>query len=408
LAAQKNKTGQKSYLVVGLMSGTSLDGLDVVLSHFELKKGKWSGKLISGETIPYNRKMREWLVGLEGASARELAKADADFGKYMGKEVRKWLLKNNKTVKLIGEKVGQNRPGIDFIASHGHTLFHEPSKGYTYQLGSGATLAAETGLPVVCDFRSGDVALKGQGAPLVPIGDKLLFNDYVACLNLGGFANVSFDKHGKRIAFDICPVNIVLNELAQRLGNPFDKGGKMAQNGEVNKGLLEHLNKLKFYQAPGPKSLGKEWVEQVIWPLLDGRREGGKEERRNRGRVRGMYWPGIGPKVEGREEIGEVGISTEDLLATFVEHIAFQIARALPKARGEVLITGGGAFNTYLMDKIKTFSKRQIALPEPNVIAFKEGYVFGFLAALRWEEQINCLSSVTGALKDNIGGAIYL
>ena len=362
------------------MSGTSLDGLDVVLSQFELKNGKWSGKLISGETIPYNKKMREWLVGLEGASARELAKADADFGKYMGKEVRKWLLKNNKTVNLIGEKAGQNKPGIDFIASHGHTLFHEPSKGYTYQLGSGAALAAETGLPVVCDFRSGDVALKGQGAPLVPIGDKLLFNDYVACVNLGGFANVSFDKYGKRIAFDICPVNIVLNELAQRLGKPFDKGGKMAQNGFVNKGLLEQLNKLKFYQAPGPKSLGKEWVEQVIWPLLD----------------------------EGREEIGEIGISTEDLLATFVEHIAFQIARALPKASGEVLITGGGAFNTYLMDKIKTFSKRQIALPEPNVIAFKEGYVFGFLGALRWEEQINCLSSVTGALKDNIGGAIYL
>ncbi len=380
MGAQKNKTGQKSYMVVGLMSGTSLDGLDVVLSQFELKNGKWSGKVISGETIPYNKKMREWLVGLEGASARELAKADADFGKYMGKEVRKWLLKNNKTVNLIGEKVGQNRPGIDFIASHGHTLFHEPSKGYTYQLGSGAALAAETGLPVVCDFRSGDVALKGQGAPLVPIGDKLLFNDYVACVNLGGFANVSFDKYGKRIAFDICPVNIVLNELAQRLGKPFDKGGKMAQNGFVNKGLLEQLNKLKFYQAPGPKSLGKEWVEQVIWPLLD----------------------------EGREEIGEIGISTEDLLATFVEHIAFQIARALPKASGEVLITGGGAFNTYLMDKIKTFSKRQIALPEPNVIAFKEGYVFGFLGALRWEEQINCLSSVTGALKDNIGGAIYL
>ena len=380
MGAQKNKTGQKSYMVVGLMSGTSLDGLDVVLSQFELKNGKWSGKLISGETIPYNKKMREWLVGLEGASARELAKADADFGKYMGKEVRKWLLKNNKTVNLIGEKAGQNKPGIDFIASHGHTLFHEPSKGYTYQLGSGATLAAEIGLPVVCDFRSGDVALKGQGAPLVPIGDKLLFNDYVACVNLGGFANVSFDKYGKRIAFDICPVNIVLNELAQRLGKPFDKGGKMAQNGFVNKGLLEQLNKLKFYQAPGPKSLGKEWVEQVIWPLLD----------------------------EGREEIGEIGISTEDLLATFVEHIAFQIARALPKASGEVLITGGGAFNTYLMDKIKTFSKRQIALPEPNVIAFKEGYVFGFLGALRWEEQINCLSSVTGALKDNIGGAIYL
>ena len=383
------------------MSGTSLDGLDMVYATFKYKNGRWTGKLIAGKTIAYTAQMRKWLLGLEHANARELARANTDYGTYMGKKVKKWLTKTGF------------KP--DFVCAHGQTLFHEPSLGYTFQLGAGASLAAAAGLPVVCDFRSGDVALGGQGAPLVPIGDQLLFQRYKACINLGGFANISFEKDGERVAFDICPVNIVMNELAQKLGKDFDKGGHLAKGGVVDQDLLNKLNALPFYKQKGPKSLGKEWVEKEVWPILDrklGKANGegkGEGNRKEKAEVEMEAEVEMDVEVEAEVEMDvEVEAEVQDLLATFVEHIAQQINRAVPAGKGKLLLTGGGAFNSFLVERIKTNGTGQIALPEPNVISFKEGFIFGFLGVLRWKEQYNCLSSVTGASKNHSGGSIYL
>ena len=348
---------KKKYRVIGLMSGTSLDGLDIVCADFVEDEG-WKGKIIKGATLKYTATRKKWLTALETASARQLAQANTDFGDFMGKAALQFIK--------------DNALKVDFVGAHGHTLFHEPQNGYTYQLGSGAALSKAVGLPVVCDFRSQDVAMGGQGAPLVPIGDRLLFKAYGACVNLGGFANVSFQQKGQRIAFDICPVNIVLNALAERLGKAYDKDGKMARKGLVHPELLEKLNGLLYYKQPAPKSLGKEWVMQCVWPLLNA-----------------------------------YEIATADLLATWVEHSAMQIA-AVIKANKKVLFTGGGALNGHLMARIKKLSSCNCELPELSLINYKEGYVFAFLAVLRWQGNANCLASVTGAHKNHSAGCIYL
>jgi anhydro-N-acetylmuramic acid kinase len=262
---------------------------------------------------------------------------------------------------------------IDFIASHGHTIFHQPNKKITFQIGDGSAIAAETGLPVVCDFRSLDVALNGQGAPLVPIGDRMLFNDFQYCLNLGGFANISFEKNNKRTAFDICPVNIILNFLSEITGSSFDNKGKIASSGKVDHALLSALNQKKYYKKNPPKSLGKEWVISEILPLL---------------------------------ALDTISIS--DKLRTFCEHIADQITKVLPPDMpAKVLVTGGGAHNDFLVRLLKQKSKNEIILPDKKTIDYKEALIFSFLGVLRMRNEINCLKNVTGASKDNIGGAVY-
>ncbi|NQV03341.1 MAG: anhydro-N-acetylmuramic acid kinase, partial [Bacteroidia bacterium] len=268
---------------------------------------------------------------------------------------------------------------------------------WSTQIGKGAAIAAETGLPVVCDFRSTDVALGGQGAPLVPIGDQLLFTDYHYCLNLGGFANISFVQEGKRIAYDICPANMVLNTLANQAGQAFDDNGNMARSGKILPGLLESLNHLSYYHQPAPKSLGKEWVESTINPLLDPLIQHpatlslrGAEAARE-------------PKQERR------GNKIQDLLHTFCEHIAIQAGNNTGINRvDKLLITGGGAMNSYLVERIRHYAAPQIILPDLQTIHFKEALIFAFLGLLRWRNEINILSSVTGAKRDSVGGAIYL
>jgi anhydro-N-acetylmuramic acid kinase len=257
------------------------------------------------------------------------------------------------------------------IASHGHTIFHQPEKGFTFQLGNGASIAAETGIPTVADFRTGDVALGGQGAPLVPVGDKLLFSDYESCLNLGGFANISFDQHGKRIAFDICPVNFILNDLAQKSGWPYDTGGELGRSGNMNRELLEQLNQLAFYRQSPPKSLGREWMNHYFMPLM------------------------------AADEI-----PLNDQLRTAYEHIAIQISNASP-VHGKMLVTGGGAFNTFLIERLKHHLKCEIVIPHAEIIQFKEALVFAFLGLLRFMGEINCYASVTGARRDSSAGVTY-
>ena len=245
----------KTYKIIGLMSGTSLDGVDLAFCHFTKKSEKWSFKIIKAETFEYPKYWIKKLRQLPDSNPDEINKSHVEYGHSLGELVKKFITENNFT------------PG--YIASHGHTIFHEPDKKITFQLGEGSAISASSGLPVIFDFRSLDVKLGGQGAPLVPIGDKLLFGDYEFCLNLGGFSNISFDKNGKRIAFDICPVNIILNKLAVELGKNFDKDGQLASSGKIDKDLFNDLNNINYYQKQPPKSLANEWLQREFIPVLN-------------------------------------------------------------------------------------------------------------------------------------------
>ena len=347
------------YKIIGVMSGTSLDGLDLAYCEFELKNDKWHYAIGATQTIAYDQTWHTRLAELHKQPMFLLPKTDAYFGKYIGQSIRAFIKENNIAV--------------DFIASHGHTIFHNPAEGYTTQIGSGAAIYAETGIPTICDFRSVDVALGGQGAPLVPIGDALLFSEYDACLNLGGFANISFTTNEERLAFDICPCNVLLNDVAKQEGFAFDKDGKIAASGKVNQLLLDELNQLSFYSKQGAKSLGREWVEQAIWPIV-------KKHQ----------------------------ITLEDLMATFVEHIVVQIAAVLAKSNSFTLLTtGGGALNTFLMQRLEAHFGQKISSGSPQLIQYKEALVFAFLGVLRFIGKVNSLCLVTDATHDNIGGAIY-
>ncbi|MDX1286009.1 MAG: anhydro-N-acetylmuramic acid kinase [Draconibacterium sp.] len=343
---------------IGVMSGTSLDGLDLAAVEFLLEEGKWNFNLTAAETIPYTSDWEHKLQQAPFLSGEELTELNSNYGRLLGKEI-----KNFVTEKKISP---------DLIASHGHTVFHRPDKGYTLQIGNGADIAAITNTLTISDFRIGDVALGGQGAPLVPIGDKLLFSEYDYCLNLGGFANISFEKDKRRVAFDNCPVNFVLNHFAHKLGKPYDKDGDLGRKGIVNKELLEKLNNLSYYQDNNPKSLGREWVEQEFFPILN------------------------------KTDIPDIV-----KLRTLYEHIAIQIARTT-SGEGKMLVTGGGAFNKFLIERIENYTSTKTVIPTKEIVEFKEAIIFAFIGVLRYKRINNCLSSVTGASKDSCGGIVFL
>tara|TARA_R110002153_G_scaffold63193_5_gene169678 strand:- start:272 stop:1339 length:1068 start_codon:yes stop_codon:yes gene_type:complete len=349
---------KKEVFSIGLMSGTSLDGIDLVYVKFDADAVK-NFEIIYAETVAYSSAWKDTLQKGIHFSSDELATLTIEYGKLLGKVISDFI-----------DKFGIQQ--IDFIASHGHTILHQPAKGITLQIGDGQTIANTTKQKVVCDFRTQDVQLGGQGAPLVPVGDALLFTDFEYCLNLGGFSNISYQKDDKRIAFDICPVNIVLNFYAHKLGFAYDASGKIASEGNINELLLERLNSLAFYQQIPPKSLGLEWVQAHIFPLIDGL---------------------------------ETAIPT--ILRTFVEHVAIQISKII-KNNTSVLVTGGGAFNSYLMQRIEYHAAIKIALPSNELINFKEALVFAFLGLLKIQDKVNCLQSVTGASKNHSSGAIFV
>lgn len=352
-----NNNSQIDIKVIGVMSGTSLDGLDFCFVHFNRNYNEWKYKIQKTETESYPIEIKEKLSKAHLMDAFSYAHFNSEYGIYIGKRVKSFIDKNDI------------KP--DLISSHGHTIFHQPSKRFTAQIGSGACIASETGVNTVCDFRTTDVALYGQGAPLVPIGDRYLFSDYNYCLNLGGFSNISFEENNKRIAFDVSPVNYVLNHYMRIIGKDFDKDGETARSGKVNNDLLDQLNKLRYYSQTGPKSLSRENVENEFIPLID-----------------------------------NYLIPVEDKLATFCEHIAIQVKNNIND--GKVLITGGGAFNKYLIERIKANSlKCEFVIPDDQSVNFKEALIFAFLGALFYYDTPNCLSSVTGAKYDSIGGALY-
>ena len=348
---------KSNYNVIGVMSGTSLDGVDLVYAKFELNDN-WHFEIIHAETVSYSEKWLNTLKGLVSCSLEELKRIDIDYTDYLAGIIKGFIKKNEID-------------NLDAVCSHGHTALHQPENKLTYQIGNLPVLAAILNQRVVCDFRVQDLKLGGQGAPLVPIGDALLFSDYDYCLNLGGFANISYQKKEERIAFDICPVNIVLNKYAEQLGYKYDDGGKIAASGNYLLALGNELKALPFYKEKPPKSLGLEWVNKNIFPLLDATK---------------------------REE--------KDVLKTFSNHIAKEIASIIKKG-SKVLITGGGAYNGYVISEIKRNKDIEIVIPSKNLVEFKEALIFAFLGVLKLRGEVNCLKSVTGALKDHSSGVIY-
>lgn len=339
------------------MSGTSLDGLDLAAVEFRLIDELWTFELLAAETISYSKDWGSKLLQSPTLSGKKLIALHIEYGRFIGDHINRFIQKTGFEPELI--------------ASHGHTIFHQPEKGLTFQAGSGFEIAAVTGITTVADFRSGDLALGGQGAPLVPVGDRLLFSKYEYCLNLGGFANISFERNGKRIAFDICPANIILNHFSEKQGFDFDKNGELGRKGKINDGLLKKLNKLEFYQEKPPKSLGREWVEQLFLPVPD-----------------------------------NFEISNVDKLRTVYEHIAQQIANAV-SVPGKILVTGGGAFNKFLIDLVSKKTPVEMVIPAHEIVNFKEALIFAFLGVLKYRGEINCFASATGAKCDSSTGVIY-
>ena len=350
-----------TYLMLGVMSGTSLDGVDLAYVRFT-KTQNWEYELLACETIAYDE---DWVARLREAvvfSKEELVDLDKEYTAYLAQLIQDFRARNPLK-------------HIDAIASHGHTILHQPAKGLTYQIGNRSELARLCEKLVVCDFRVEDVALGGQGAPLVPIGDQLLFHKYDACLNIGGFANLSFQNGEERIAFDICSANIVLNQLTREFGEPFDRGGAIARKGTVSPELLAALNELPYYKETGPKSLGLEWVKAKIFPILNAS-----------------------------------DASVEDLIATFTQHIAVQLAQTfaqLPVTKNGILVTGGGAYNKHLIAITQNLVQHKLIVPEASLIEFKEALIFAFMGVLRLRNTNNVLKCVTGASKNHCAGLLY-
>lgn len=350
----------KTYKSIGLMSGTSLDGLDICAVEFSFEE-PMQFDIVCTETIPYPEFWQEKLNSIRKVNQIELQQLHYAYGTFLG-----------ETVIEFEKKFGLTR--VEYIASHGHTVFHQPEKLFTFQLGDGAAIANACKKTVVCDFRTQDVQLGGQGAPLVPIGDELLFNQYDTCVNLGGFINISFSDNNLRKAFDIVPMNTILNYLAHQKGEKFDQEGQGARAGRLVAPLFRQLNQLTYYQLPPPKSMGVEWMDKNIFPLF----ERYKEETIN------------------------------DLLHTYTRHAAFQVAKVFKQIKAKnILITGGGAYNQYFIELLQNESKTNLTLPDHRLIEYKEALIFAILGGLRLLNIDNIWASVTGAKKDHCSGKIY-
>jgi anhydro-N-acetylmuramic acid kinase len=360
------------YKAIGIMSGSSLDGLDIAFVHFQENAGKWNFELIKTECYKYDA---EWINKLRSAhslNAFQYQLLHTEYGHYIGRQVNHFIEENDLHYN------------VQLLVSHGHTTFHSPEKKMTAQLGDGASIAAETRINTITDLRAIDVALGGQGAPIVPIGEMLLLGDHDFFLNLGGIANLSFNTKEKFIAFDVCPANRVLNMLANETAKEYDDKGEIASTGKINEELLSKLNSQEYYGNAYPKSLPNSFGTEIIFPLIK-----------------------------------KSGCSIGDALRTYVEHIAIQIKNAITELTSysalatnySLLTTGGGVHNHFLIQRLQETLQPlniTILIPEKNIIDFKEAIIMAFIGILRWREENNVLASVTGAKRNSIGGAVWI
>ena len=355
----------KTYEVIGVMSGTSVDGLDLAFCRFEHKGNIWKYSIPHSKNIPYSKDWQEKLLNIISKPAEKILITDVEFGEYIADQINLFITEFKLDPILI--------------ASHGHTVFHQPANKISLQIGNGFSINAETGITTITDFRQLDVILGGQGAPLVPLGDQMLFPEYNVCLNIGGFSNISYESNDRRLACDIGPANIVLNRLSRNLGLKYDDRGTVARSGDLIEELFKKLNSIEYYKRPSPKSLSLEWVNKNFMPLLDGYK------------------------------------NTADILNTLTRHISYQIINSIlqisfnKNREIKVLVTGGGAYNEYLMELIRQKGGDRITfeIPDHVLVDFKESLIFAFLGLLRFKGEINTLKSVTGSREDSMGGIIH-
>lgn len=351
------------------MSGSSLDGLDIAYVHLNEVGGKWSYEVVAADTTPYTREMTDKLKNVQQLDVPAYLRFNTEYGRYLGEAVNDFIERHS-----IHHQV-------HLIATHGHTVLHEPQNNTSTQIGDGATIAATTGLPVVSDLRNMDVALGGQGAPIVPIGDKLIFGEYDYWLNIGGIANITVPHNGGTLAFDICPANQMLNGLANMMGKEMDEDGAIARVGNLQMDILADLNDEDYYNQKPPKSLSNEQAKQLVFPIL----------------------------LESKND-------KEDLLRTATQHIVDKIAEAVKqyptgKEKSVLLVTGGGAMNTFLMEQLQQALEQhntELHIPDKETISYKEAIVMALIGVLRFREETNVLSSVTGASRDSISGALWM
>jgi anhydro-N-acetylmuramic acid kinase len=357
------------YKIIGLMSGSSLDGLDIAYCHLEETGGKWKYQIMNSACVALPENFKHSFINIKTISIENYLQLDAAFGKWQGQQINSFIAQNNLEHK------------VDLIASHGHTTLHHPAAGYSAQVGCGAQMAAITGIAVINNLRQVDVALGGQGAPIVPIAEKLLFANMNTFLNIGGIANISFINQQNSIAYDVCPANRILNFLSNQLNLPYDENGLQAEQGKLDEALLQELNALDYYKLNAPKSLNNEFGTETIFPILE-----------------------------------KSNATIQDKLNTVCHHIATQIANEIQKQNVNInelkmMVTGGGAFNSFLIklisEKCKPFNT-EIIVPDADTINFKEALAIAIIGALRWREENNVLASVTGASRDSIGGALWI
>ncbi|WP_324028014.1 anhydro-N-acetylmuramic acid kinase [Maribacter sp. BPC-D8] len=355
----------KIYKIIGLMSGTSLDGLDLAYCHIWEKNGVWEFDIKETKSVKYSSEMLNTLKDAISLSAEKLIELHNTYGTYLGEQTSIFI--------------NENKLEVDYIASHGHTTHHRPEMGLTFQVGSGQHLANVTGIKVIADFRTNDLALGGQGAPLVPIGDRMFFNEYDYCLNLGGISNVSFEVKDKRIAYDIGLANMILNYITRKVDLEYDEDGKLARSGKINTNMLAQLNNLKYYLLPHPKSIGYEWFLEEVVPIVE-----------------------------------DTDDTIENLLHTGIHHICDKVAQQInlnfKHNKQQLLVTGGGALNSFLIETLqqKLGDTTKVVVPEKIIIEFKEALVFALMGVLRVAQLTNVLSSVTGAKKDSSSGVLFI
>lgn len=346
------------FKIIGIMSGTSLDGIDI--AHCTFKESRdWTYKIDKAITVQYPKKLKNKLKSSIELSGYDLIKLDHSLGEFIGLEINKFIKYNNLNPELI--------------SSHGHTVFHNPKEKIGLQIGNANKILSIVKLPVINNFRELDIILGGQGAPLVPIGEKLLFKGYNYFINLGGILNLTKIDPRNMYAYDVVASNLVLNNISNKLNLEYDHKGEIARNGKLIPKLFDKLNSIEYYKKNYPKTIGIEWINKNIYPT-----------------------------------IYKLNYNLKDVMNTFSNHIAYQLIKNINGEKNKILVTGGGAYNEYLIEKIKLYdnNKNEWIIPNDNLVNYKEALIFAFMGLLKRMNKQNILNDVTGCKFKISGGNI--